>query len=326
MTVPYLIRLVCLGFASFFLLHLAIGMVVAGLGPVALRLAGRMEPRRAARFVIAIRLFPPTAAILVVAVFCVPSYIWLEPRITAEGIGLACLAAAILGASVWGVSILRSARAIISSARFMRDCQRSASRTNLPGEVSPVWVIEKEPPLVVALAGVIRPQLIVSRRVLNALSREQLELALRHERAHRMSHDNLKRLALLLAPDVIPFINPWGRLEKSWAMFAEWSADDAAAAGDIHRSLSLAAALVSIARTGSRAYPSPLAASLVGSAADLAARVERLLVPAPPSAKVERHISSLAAAWGIATCTTMVLALQPSVLSFVHEVLEHLIA
>src|SRR4029077_12109018 len=96
---------------------------------------------------------------------------------------------------------------------------------------------------------------------------------------HRISRDNLKRLLLMLAPGLIPFVNPWQRLERSWARFTEWAADDMAVVGHPGRSLALASALVRVARAGPYPYPPPLVASLVGSGADLAARVNRLLDP-----------------------------------------------
>jgi hypothetical protein len=69
----------------------------------------------------------------------------------------------------------------------------------------------------------------------------------------------------------------------------------------------------------------PLVASLVGSGADLAARVERLLDPAPAGRRRGRRVS-VAAGGAIAAlaCATVALAVRPGVLAVVHELLERL--
>ena len=110
----------------------------------------------------------------------------------------------------------------------------------------------------------------------------QLAAALRHEEAHRISRDNLKRLLLLLAPGLLPGLHGFGAIERGWARFSEWAADDDAVAGDAHRSLSLAAALVRVARMGGSAPVSPLTAAFLGDSREISARVDRLLSPAPP--------------------------------------------
>ena len=107
------------------------------------------------------------------------------------------------------------------------------------------------------------PQLLISKSVLNGLTAEQTEAALRHEQAHRTSRDNIKRFLILLSPDVLPFLRTFASLEHSWAKFTEWAADDQATAGDSHRALSLASALVRVARLGSKPQLSFLFSSLV---------------------------------------------------------------
>ena len=101
------------------------------------------------------------------------------------------------------------------------------------------------------MVGAFRPQFVISRNVLETLSPEELDCAIRHERAHRTSADNFKRLLLLLAPDVLPFLtNAFSALDRSWITFSEWAADDSAVANDLQRSLSFAGALVHVAQMG----------------------------------------------------------------------------
>ena len=98
---------------------------------------------------------------------------------------------------------------------------------------------------------------------MNALSEEQKEAAFRHEAAHRVSRDNLKKFLFLLAPDILPMVSGLSNLERGWARFTEWAADDQAVDGDPQRALSLAAALVKVAKMGVHPTPSYLLSSLV---------------------------------------------------------------
>jgi hypothetical protein len=115
MSLAYLGRLACLSLACFFLLHLALVLGTNLLAPWVLKLTGRRRPGSAASVLLAARLFPSVAALLVVAGVCVPSYFWLEPQATVEQVGLACLAAALLSAVSLGAAIWRGLRAISSS-------------------------------------------------------------------------------------------------------------------------------------------------------------------------------------------------------------------
>ena len=87
MMAPYLVRLFCLCLAVFFLIHSVAGVAVALSGPAAIRAARRMRPRLAEKFLLVLRLLPAAFALFVVAGICVPSYLWLEPEISAEEVG-----------------------------------------------------------------------------------------------------------------------------------------------------------------------------------------------------------------------------------------------
>jgi len=323
--VPYLLRFLLLCLASFFLVHLALGLIAWFAARTAIGLALRMRPQTGARLLLAVRLFPAGFALLVVALICAPSYFWLEPKGTPEPIGLAFLSAAALGAAGWGLSVGRAILAAARSVRHIRRFRRAGRETRLPGEASPVWVIEDPAPRVM-LAGLIRPQVVISRKVIAALSSEQLAAVLRHERAHGRSRDNLKRLLVLLAPGILPFIRGFGALERGWAKITEWAADDRAAAGDSQRSLTLAAALVRVARLGAVPSHPPLVTSLMADGMDLETRVDRLLaatsVATPQSGRAGILPGSFAIVLGGLLVAAMV---HPATLSAAHEFLETLI-
>jgi Zn-dependent protease with chaperone function len=319
---PYSLRLVCLCFASFFLVHLVLGLAASFLGRIAIRIAERREARSAARILLALRLLPVGLACFLAIGLCAPSYLWLEPRAAAERVRWEILAAAVLGVTVWILSTVRALRAIGVCRSFGQYCRTVGRPTFVSGEPMPVWVLQGSAP-VVALAGIVRPQLVISSGVMAELSAQELGAALRHERAHRTSRDNLKRLVMLFAPDVLPWVHTAQVLERSWARSTEWAADDAAVDGDSCSSLSLAAALVRVARMGSVRQVPMLATSLLADGQDLQARVHRLLGDRPSRDKNEYAGIVLVA--GCAALTLTVLMLQPATLHFFHMLVERLI-
>jgi hypothetical protein len=305
MTVPYVLRLLWLCLASFFLLHLAFALAVSAVAPWAIRHAQRMRAQAGARLLLALRLLPAGLASIVVAGICAPSYLWLEPDASAEEVGLVFLGVALVGGGLWAAGLVRAARAAVRSRRWLRDCPR---------------MIQSDAP-VLMLAGVLRPRLVVSRGVVGALAPEQLSVALRHEWAHRISHDNLKRLVLLGMPDVLPGVHGLRALDLAWARLAEWAADDRAVGGSSQRSLALAAALVRVARMGSAPRHPAVATSLMADGQELAARVDRLLHPAVRP-ETSRIWLAGAAACGVALAAA---ALQPETLRAAHGLLELLV-
>ena len=301
MSLPYLARLVCLCLAAFFLVHLALSVVVAALAGRAIRRAERMRPRTGARFLFGVRMLPATLAGAIVAGLCAPSYLRFEPETAMEHIGLACLAAAAAGVWICAAGAARGLRAALRSRRYLRVCEAA----------------HQSDALVVMLAGVVRPRLVVSRGARRALTARQLAVALRHERAHAETRDNLRRLLMLLTPDALPFVRGLGEIERGWRRIAEWAADDQAVRGSRRRALTLAEALVRMARAGSDAPA--LATHLVGDAGDLAARVERLLGRRTAPLLRPRVWPAIA----LAACGA-VAASQPSMLAYAFEALEAL--
>jgi beta-lactamase regulating signal transducer with metallopeptidase domain len=183
---------------------------------------------------------------------------------------------------------------------------------------------DKAPVLVVA--GVLRPQLVISRPVLRGLSTEQRDAALSHERAHCASGDNLKRFLILLAPEALPFLPTLRSLDRGWSKFTEWAADDQASAGDPQRALSLAAALVRVAKMGSKPRLGYLSCSLVGGDQELSERVDRLLRPQPKPAKPVREVVAfLSSVTALAGAAAVIMVVWPGSLSLVHQALEHLV-
>jgi len=322
MSAPYAVRLFCLCVASFFVVNAGAGLLVSAASRRALRFAETMRAGAAARFLFAMRILPCAVGIGAVLGLCVPSYLWFEPQATPERVGVACLALVVLGAGSWLVSAARVSRAVVISERWRRIWKETGREDRVAGERAQAMVVEKEAPLL-AMAGILRPRLIVSRGVLRALSADQLEVALQHENAHRVSRDNLKRFFLLMVPDAMPFMRGFGVLEEAWARFAEWAADDAAVQGDSNRAVTLATALLRVARMGSGPRLSFLHTSLVAGDRDLSARVERLLEFETAGAQrgARTRAFPLGVSFGMAALIAALLAV-PALLSSVHRLLE----
>jgi len=328
MNAAYLFRLACLSLASFFLVNGIAGAATALFSSSAIRIAETMGPRSAARFLFILRMLPSVLGMTVVLGLCVPSYLWLEPQFASERVGIACLLLAALAGIASSRSLVRTARALRASARLRSEWRHSGGDAQLTREESQsvsdkrTLLVQKKEPLL-ALSGIFRPRMVISRGVLAALSKEQLDVAVRHETAHRDSHDNLKRLFLVLSPEFFPFANGFAALEKTWARFSEWAADDEAVQGDSQRALSLATALLRVARMGARPRLSSLQTSLLPEDQDLSARVDRLLSVEAPRIEKGFHTKSRAIVRALCfvVCAVALVGI-PVTLSSVHRLLE----
>jgi len=325
MILSYSMRLLSLSLASFFLLYAASGLAVWLAAPFAIRLTQRLQPRAAAMFLFCARILPLALAAIVVVFLCVPAYYWIEPDIPYEPVGFVCLALAALGAATLIYALARDLLALVGTFRFIRNCRRAGGDVKMPGVSFSALLVEAEAPLFL-LTGIFRPRLVLTRGVLRRLTGEQLEVALRHERAHWHSRDNLKRLLLQLAPGIYPFSRGFTALEHAWTRLSEWAADEEAAGGDAHRALSLAEALLCVARSNAALQPPLLCTSLAADHQGLEDRVNRLLSTAPPSSGQPKWLRPFRG--GIILLLSVLLGvalLQSATFSAVHRLLESLL-
>jgi beta-lactamase regulating signal transducer with metallopeptidase domain len=309
----YFVRLLLLSSASFFLVQVTVGALIALIAPSAIRRVSFLRPQRAAGFLLTLRLFPAVFSALVVAALCVPSYLQFEPGVAEEEVGFICLASAISGVALCAAAILTTLHALIRSSRYARE--RGGYESSVEGER--VWIVKQSAGL--ALAGILNPRLLISEAAMHELSSDQLSVALRHEYAHRASRDNLKRLLILLAPSPFPGLR---LLEHAWTKSAEWAADDQATSGDANRSAILAAALIRVARMQMGTSMPPLVTSLVEADEDLSQRVDRLL-DAAPMRESKIPVGPIALC-GLAALILSV-SMNPGSLRVVHSLLERLL-
>lgn len=234
-----------------------------------------------------LRILPGWTAMLFVAAVFAPSYWRFEPRDTVEHLDVTLVVSAVAAGGLLAAAAVRGWLAWYHAAA--RTCALIRAARPLPIADSTVraFEVDAEPPLM-ALAGVLRPRLLVTRGLMNALSEEELSACVAHELAHARAWDNLKRLAMRVAPDALSGTAAARAIERRWASAAEHAADAAAGRHGITTRWALASALLKVARLipEQRALTEPIS-TLVGGG-EIASRVRRLLedrTPAPASGR-----------------------------------------
>jgi hypothetical protein len=268
---------------------------------------------RSRRF-LALRLAPSLAGLALGGGLVLPAFLAFEPRGTNEVPGAALLVLAWMGALAIAAGLRRAVGDFRATRRLRRLWDRRGRALSLPGSPAPACAI-RHPFPVVSVVGVLRPRLYVAEQVLERLSPSELAAVVAHEAGHLASRDNLKRLALRLAP-ALPWPGPSRRLAAAWLEAAEEAADARAS-----NALELASALVKTARLVPPGAHLGLPVAAFHRNDSVTRRV-RLLTSAPASASAEgRRIwpYALAAAVGIA------LSWATPLLAVVHRLVEPLV-
>ncbi|MBI3400699.1 MAG: M56 family metallopeptidase [Acidobacteria bacterium] len=295
MTLTYVLRGGALALAWFLLVNVASCAVIA-------RLAGAFTTSGRARtpaFWFGLRMFPSAMAAAFVAAVFVPSYLAYEPLEYGEGFDVSLAMLAIAAAAVMGTALLRGIAAWWRASRRVRAWMRRAECVAVPDATLPVYAIDADAPLM-ALAGIWRPRLIVARGLLGALTPEELAASVAHEAGHFRSRDNLKRLVMRAAPDVLSATAAARALEQKWASAAEHTADRVAGRDSTDVRCALASALVKVARlTPFPAVPGEPISTFVGGG-EIVSRVEQLLddralVPSARGASARRWMTAIGA-------------------------------
>jgi hypothetical protein len=266
-------------------LCLAVAFLVLGVTSLICIPLGRLLGRKsrflsvgvAANLLFAIRLLPLGLACLVSLGFALPAFVEFEPEATGEGISWRLLILAAFGASAVFLFALRAIRILAATYSMQRKWIACSQRLAVPGVASPVHCVESHSS-VLAVTGLLRPQVFVARKIVESLSADELAAALAHEMAHVASHDNLKQL-LLRVTRLPRWLNYFHTDDAAWLSASEVAADQAALEGGASV-LDLSSALVKVGRLTRPAALNPaVAASHLlppACATSLEARVLRL--------------------------------------------------
>jgi hypothetical protein len=279
--------------------------------------ADRVIPTvRRSRQLLALRLLPSVAAAITSFALFVPAHLELEPAQTDERYGMMLLVLAGAALLLLGRSACRLVSAASASRRFA-----AATGGNIASDRGPRCV---ELPLLqgIALAGVVRPRIVIGTGARRALTAAELDVAIAHELAHHRTLDNLTRLLLHCVPDFLGATAAARRLERLWDSQAECLADARAAAGDQERATRLASALLKVARLRTHEVPRSLAWSMFHQPALIEMRV-RLLVDGGAEPAEQGHGAAKASAVAVAVIAGAWLAGVPTAL---HGLTERLLA
>ena len=312
----------CIGvsLAVFILLYVSLSLAVSRGWNLIRRFFQPHSARSSADLLFILRVLPLALSSVVTLGFTLPSFLLLEPRSTNEAIGSAPLALGFCCLILIGVGVARAWMAQLRASRalvkWLDGSMLMGSQVTESGEAVPVFRTGKDAPTL-TVAGVCAPKVLVSEAAVAMLSPAELRTALRHEIAHALRHDNLKKLVFRFS--VFPVM---AGLEHAWSEETEMAADDAAVSS-FHDALDLAAALIKVSRLGTMESSGELTMALLHSSTALRARVQRL-VTWKKERKPQTHRGWLYAI-PVAAAVVVLVATYGSVLNQMHAVTEWLV-
>lgn len=303
-----------LALASFFIVNmLASALVAVGAKRLSVWRSGSAD------MWLLLRLLPAAATVVFVATMLLPSYLSYEPLDSGEGFGVTLTVCAVAALIVIAASCARGLQAWASADRRARAWMRTAQPLRLPGSTLPTYEISADTP-VMALVGILRPRLLVTRGLIDALTEEELAVSIAHEISHGNRRDNLKRLLMRSAPDVLRGTAAAGFCEQQWAAAAEHRADRLSSGGDPVRRYALASALLKVARLKPACTPALEPISTLIGGGDIASRVQCLLDEPVPAPLVARR------GWVVSIAAIVMFGLvYVPLLRGVHEISEILV-
>jgi Zn-dependent protease with chaperone function len=238
----------------------------------------RMGARRRSTVLLAFRLLPGSLGIAAIAGPIGWAFWLYEPRNASEYPGAMWWLAAALGLTTLVLLLWRTIRGVVATRALMRSWLHGAQPLILSGLPFPVFRLDSDAPIV-ALVGVWRPRLFVSKQVLTSCTAEELRLMAAHEASHWHARDNAKRLAFFACPDFLILFRAAEAIEAAWERAAEEHADERAAEESERAAVTLASALVKVARLGTPTAAGAVPVSTLIGRDVVEERVRRLLAP-----------------------------------------------
>jgi hypothetical protein len=309
-------RCVGVSLAVFVLLYVFFSVAVSRGWKLIQRMCQPQSARSSSNLLFALRILPLALSSVVTLAFTLPSFLLLEPRSTDEAIGAAPLALGFCCLILFGAGIFRASIAQLRASRALVKWLNGSILMESEDAV-PIFRTGNDAPTL-TVAGVCAPKVLVSEAAVAMLNPPELRTALRHEIAHVLSYDNLKKL--LFRFSAFPAM---ADLEHAWLEEAEMAADDAAVS-TFHDALDLAAALIKVSRLGPIEPAGELTMALLHSSTALSARVQRL-VAWDKAQKPKPHERWRYALPAVAAMAFAVIANYGLVLTRMHAVTEWLV-
>lgn len=263
------LRALTLGLASYALLSTALAAALAFAWH-----AGASRRVMSAGQLLRLRLMPSLLGATLTAGVVLPSFLRHEPSNPLERVGPVVLMLALGSAFLIGHGLWRAWQARVATRRIVATWSAAGRHTTLGGTT--LDVIDVAAPIV-ALVGLWRPRVVVARAVVDACTPTELAQVAAHEHAHRAAGDNVKRLLMLAAPDVLAWLPLAATLLDRWHLASEEAADAAAVGDDRQARLALASALIKVARLATQGALIPSLVSHLTGLDGIERRVRRLL-------------------------------------------------
>lgn len=309
---------------------IAVSSVVCSLGLRAgQKFLTLLAPRARARALFLIRALPLFLAVLITLGFTLPAFLRYEPRSSNEMLGPRLLGLAALGGLVIACIVVRAVRVLRATKRAQKQWRALSTQLRLQDVPVPVYCTRGDSPLL-AVTGMIRPQIFVAQSVVERLSSGELFASIAHELAHVHALDNLKQLFLkTTAPPA------WLRLfptsDGLWINASEMAADEGAIATGAS-ALDLSSALVKVGGLSRHVSSGRMLAAShllpVAAQSCIAMRVNHLreLLDHEPPSRTNTALSK--ERWQRFALLLLILgyaATVNAVLPWMHEVLELLV-
>jgi len=317
---------IALCLAVLFLVLLCATLVCAPSVRLLIKSGQHSSPGTKANLVFVARILPLALACLVTLSLTLPAFLKYEPHVTSESMGLRLAGLAGLGAIVLIAIVVRALRILRATWDVQSEWLSRSKRIFLDRIALPIYRVDNGASLL-AVTGMFRPRIFVSREIAEGLSAEEFRAAVAHELAHVSSFDNLKQLLMKMTrpPRWLKMLHS---VDAEWIHASEIAADHKALAEGAPV-LELSAALVKVGRlslpcstrpaVASHLVPPACASSLEMRVARLSALLEgREAAPVQKAGKSKFTIAILCALAAYAACINMFL---PGV----HEVLEFLV-
>src|SRR5262249_50869279 len=149
---------------------------------VVLAAAPQRSSPHAASHLLALRLLPGTVSVAFVAAIFLPSYWVFEPRDYVEGFDVTLTFLAIAATAMIAAAAARGLQAWSRAQWRARVWTRASAPVEIEFCDAPAFAVDTPEPMM-ALVGVVRPRLIVTRGLMAALTQEEIEAGAAHEAA-----------------------------------------------------------------------------------------------------------------------------------------------
>ena len=205
----------------------------------------KMVPENGVHVLFVVRLLPVLLTLVATLGFVLPAFLEYEPHSTGEGIGLRLVVLAFAGALLLASMIWRTWRIQRATRRAQRSWLENSERIYVEGIDLPIYRVENDSSLL-AVTGIFRARIFLSREIAKILSPRELRAALKHEIAHVASFDNLKQMLLKITQPP-SLLKNYFDVDEAWSNASEIAADRSALARGTSV-LDLSAALIKVGR------------------------------------------------------------------------------